>query len=231
MITAIVPARGGSKRLPNKNVKLLAGRPLIFYTLDALIGHEMVSKVVFTTDSDDYINKVLSEYGDKVVIEKRPEYYAADTTKVYDEIVRLADTHVIDTEWFMLCLPTAPLRSFDTVSRLLRAWKSDGDPRFSASKYEFPIQFAFDIDDSGAWYPIQEESPMVTGNTRSQDIPTRYRPNGAIYLHKTSSLKINKTFYLGAKPFLISEVESTDVDTAIDFKFAEILMSEYSNDC
>lgn len=229
MITAIVPARGGSKRLPGKNIKLLSGRPLIFYTLDALLNHDPISKVVFTTDSDDYIELVVNEYGDAVVIEKRPDHFALDTTKVHDEIVRLADSRVIDTDWFMLCLPTAPLRSHTTVANLLNAWLTDNEARFSASAYGFPIQFAFDIDVHDDWKPVTEDSPMLTGNTRSQDIPTRYRPNGAIYLQKTSSLYINKTFYIDAKPFLISEIESTDVDTEIDFKFAEILMAERVN--
>lgn len=228
MITAIVPARGGSKRLPGKNIRPLAGRPLIFHTLDALIGHAEILRVIFTTDSDEYIGLVKAEYGDKVFIEKRPEHYASDTTKVHDEIVRLATENIIDTDWFMLCLPTAPLRTFDTVERLLTEWRVGKNALFSASKYAFPIQFAFDINNSGDWEPILQDSPMVTGNTRSQDIPTRFRPNGAIYLQKKETLSKNITFYLDAKPFLTTEVESTDVDTALDFKLAEVLINEES---
>jgi CMP-N-acetylneuraminic acid synthetase len=226
MITAIVPARGGSKRLPGKNIKLLNNRPLIFHTLDALVGQCSIDKVVFTTDSDDYIELVITEYGDKVVIEKRPESYASDTMKVYDEIVRLKQTKVLDSDWFMLCLPTAPLRTFDTVSRMLKEWDRDGLARFSASEYDFPIQFGFDIDANGDWVPLLDDSPMITGNTRSQDIPIRYRPNGAIYLQKTETLGRTKTFYLEAKPFLMDEFESIDVDNELDFKIAEIIIKE-----
>ena len=226
MITAVIPARGGSKRLPGKNIKLLNGRPLIFHSLDAVLNHESIAKIIFTTDSDEYIDLVFNEYGDSVVIEKRPEHYALDTTKVHDEVVRLAETNLIETDWFMLCLPTAPLRSHDTVASMLQTWAIDHHARFSASSYGFPIQFAFDIDANGDWKPIANDSPMLSGNTRSQDIPTRYRPNGAIYLQRTDRLQKNKTFYIDAKPFLISEIESTDVDTEIDFKFAEILMAE-----
>lgn len=224
LITAIVPARSGSKRLPGKNVKLLRGRPLIFHTLDALVDHQQITKVVFTTDSDSYIDLVRDEYGDAVKIEKRPEHYASDTTKVHDEVVRLADTSVIDSQWFMLCLPTAPLRNHQTVKNLLAAWSVDQQARFSASAYTFPIQFAFEIDDQGSWNPVLKDSPMLTGNTRSQDIPTRYRPNGAIYLQMVDQLYKNKTFYINAKPFLITDIESTDVDNEIDFKIAESLM-------
>lgn len=226
MITAIVPARGGSKRLPGKNVKPLAGRPLIFYTLDAMLNHSDVSKCVFTSDSDEYIKLVSAEYGDDVSIEKRPDHFASDTTKVYDELVRLAEIKIIDTEWFMLALPTAPLRTHTTVERLLEEWRSDYCARFSASSYDFPIQFAFDISVDGEWEPVFSNSPMLTGKTRSQDIPTKYRPNGAIYLQRTETLFKNNTFYKNAKPFLISDTESTDVDTELDFKLAELLIGE-----
>lgn len=226
MITAIVPARGGSKRLPGKNIKPLAGRPLIFHTLDALLDHSEITKRVFTSDSDEYIKLVSGEYGDQISIEKRPDHFASDTIKVFDELVRLAETNIIDTEWFMLCLPTAPLRSHVTVERLLQEWRKDHCARFSASNYDFPIQFAFDISVDGEWEPIFSDSPMVTGKTRSQDIPTKYRPNGAIYLQRTETLFENNTFYKNAKPFLISDIESTDVDTELDFKLAELLIGK-----
>ena len=224
MITAIVPARSGSKRLPGKNIKLLKGRPLIFHTLDALLNHQQISKIVFSSDSDSYIDLVRKEYDNSVDVEKRPKHFASDTTKVHDEIVRLSDTGVIDTEWFMLCLPTSPLRTFKTIQNLLSEWSVDKCARFSASPYAFPIQFAFEINSQSEWTPIFEDSPMLTGNTRSQDIQSRYRPNGAIYLQKVLELYESKTFYINAKPFLINEIESTDVDSEIDFKVAEALM-------
>ena len=140
--------------------------------------------------------------------------------------MRLAETKIIDTEWFMLCLPTAPLRTHATVKRLLQEWRKDYCARFSASSYDFPKQFAFDISVDGEWEPVFSDSPMVTGKTRSQDIPIKYRPNGAIYLQRTETLFKTNSFYKGARPFLISDVESTDVDTELDFKLAELLIGE-----
>ncbi len=227
-IVAVVPARGGSKRLPGKNVKLLNNRPLIFHTLDSVIEHSDITKVVFTTDSEEYIQIVEAEYGKKVTIERRPHTYATDKTKVHEEIVRLKEVGIIDTEWFMLCLPTAPLRSHSTVSRLLDIWRTDNLARFAAARYDFPIQFGFDINSKGEWMPSFENSPMLTGNTRSQDIAPRYRPTGSIYLQKSETLGRTKTFYLEAKPFLTDEFESLDVDTALDFKIAEVIMKELS---
>lgn len=224
MITAVVPARSGSKRLPGKNIKSLNGRPLIFHTLDAVVNHEEISKVVFSTDSEEYKKLVEEEYGEQVCTVRRPNEFASDTTKVHDEMKRLLEVGVLTTEWFMLCLPTSPLRTHKTVSNLLNVWRQDRIARFTASAYEFPIQFGFEIDKNGYWAPIERNSPMITGITRSQDIPTRYRPNGAIYINTTTSLLENRTFYINAKPFIISAMESTDVDTELDFVKAELMM-------
>lgn len=229
MITAIIPARSGSKRLPGKNVKLLDGRPILFFTIEAVLGHENIKKVIFTTDSERYIDLVHDEFGDRVELERRPDALATDQAKVRDEVIRLDRAGLIDTEWFMLCLPTAPFRSFDTVARLLAEWRSDRIARFSAAKYDFPIQFGFEINDQGFWLPCFDDSPMITGNTRSQDISPRYRPTGAIYLQKTQSLRSSPTFYLDAKPFLTDEMESLDVDTVLDLKTAESLLELISN--
>ena len=86
MITFIVPARGGSQRLPNKNIKKLNGKPLIFYTIEALLNHVLISNIVFTSDSKEYCDLVEKEFGDKVIIEVRPDETASNTTKVVDEI-------------------------------------------------------------------------------------------------------------------------------------------------
>jgi CMP-N,N'-diacetyllegionaminic acid synthase len=226
MITAIVPARSGSKRLPGKNIKLLNGRPLIFYTIDALLGHPQVNEILFTTDSEKYSDIVSQEYGDKVSIIMRPEEYGKDSAKVHQELVRLAVSNLISNDWFILCLPTAPLRNFETIKRALSRWNKDFTPLFSASEYNFPIQFSFNISGDGNWSPVFKNTPMLTGNTRSQDISVMYRPNGAIYLHKTSSLTLNTTFYIDAKPFLISDREAIDVDTIYDFKLVEIILKD-----
>ena len=105
----------------------------------------------------------------------------------------------------------------------LDEWSLDLKPRFSASEYGFPVQFSFDIDSNGNWIPDMDDSPMITGNTRSQDIPKRYRPNGAMYLQKVSSLYKNMTFYIDAVPFVMSESDSIDIDNAEDFAIAEVL--------
>ena len=134
MITFIVPARGGSQRLPNKNIKKLNGKPLIFYTIEALLNHVLISNIVFTSDSKEYCDLVEKEFGDKVIIEVRPEETASNTTKVVDEIERLLRfrSELFKTEWFGLALPTAPLRNHQTHSD---SW----DPRDRMSPLSLPL--------------------------------------------------------------------------------------------
>lgn len=223
MITAVVPARSGSKRLPGKNIKLLNGRPLVFHTLDAFVDHDLITNVLFTTDSMDYIEMVQGEFGDKVTCIERPEEYSGDYVKVYDEIKRLIETETISTDWYLLGLPTSPMRDHSIVKNMLNQWSNDKKPLFSAVEYDFPTQFAFELTNNRDWNPLRKDSPMITGNTRSQDIPKTYRPNGAIYLQKTENIK-NKTFYIGADVYLMELDDSVDVDTELDFMICEQVM-------
>jgi CMP-N,N'-diacetyllegionaminic acid synthase len=223
MITAIIPARSGSKRLKDKNIRLLNGRPLIFHTLDAVIGHQLITEVIFTTDSEHYSGLVNDEYGDRVSCILRPKEYAGDTTKVYDEIRRLHAAGEFTTEWYMQCLPTAPLRDHRVVRSLLKQWQEDRQPYFTCMEYDFPVQFAFSYDENMNWHPTSEDSPMLTGNTRSQDIPKYYRPNGAVYLQHIDNLG-QKTLYINSKVFPMAMGRSIDVDTEYDFKLCEYIL-------
>jgi len=232
MITFIVPARGGSQRLPNKNIKLLNGKPLFFHTIDALIGHKLIDRVVFTSDSKEYCELAEKQYADNITILNRPKETATNKTKVVEELKRIFDIHpeLFSTEWFGLALPTAPLRSHDTVSNALTFFERTKYPLFSCNVYDFPTQFAFRLDNSKFleqnWRPVLEDSPMITGNTRSQDIEKLYRPNGAIYINKISNFLQSKTLYNQANGFEISSIEAMDIDTELDFKIVESLMKE-----
>lgn len=227
MITAIIPARSGSKRLPNKNIRSLLGRPLIFHTIESVLGHSLITKVMFTTDSENYADLVRSEFGEQVEVQLRPPGFAGDKVKVIDEVLRLVQSNLISTDWFMLCLPTAPLRSYGTVKRFLIEWGNNPVEMFSATEYEFPIQFAFAHDQKDGWQPVMQDSPLITGNTRSQDLQTYYRPNGAIYLQRRDGIKHKTTFYENSTPFYMSRYESLDIDNELDFMFAELIMGNH----
>jgi len=231
MITFIVPARGGSQRLKDKNIKPLHGKPLVFYTIEALLNHKLISRVLFTSDSLSYCELVEKEFGENVTIEKRPDETATNTTKVVDEVERLIKNkpEYFQSEWFGLALPTAPLRNHQTVEKALSFFEKNQYPLFSSNVYDFPVQFAFrknkDIEQLQNWKPVLEDSPMVTGNTRSQDIEKLYRPNGALYINTFSNFLKSKILYQKANAFEISSLEAMDIDTELDFKLVEAILS------
>ena len=230
--TAIVPARSGSKRLPNKNIKELAGKPLLVWTLEACIEVEKIDKVILSTDSMEYW-EIAKKYiqSDKLVLDFRGANEAGDTVKIFDY---LKDKHTkifSDVSGaFILALPTVPLRRSAQIEEAITLFETKKSPVFSATSYGFPISFAFHIEKNGDWSSVLDDSPMETGNTRSQNQVEAYHPNGAIYVRNICELSQPdlKTLYQDAKPYLMERINSVDIDCEIDFFMAESIINNTS---
>ena len=126
-------------------------------------------------------------------------------------------------------LPTAPLRGWNEVNKLLDYWRANNKGCFSCHKYDFPAQFGFhmrnDLDEASNWEPLMgNASPMITGNTRSQDIEATYRPNGAIYINSVNAFLERNILYDQCDAVEISEYSSIDIDTEADFELAEYML-------
>jgi CMP-N-acetylneuraminic acid synthetase len=226
--TAFVPARSGSKRVPQKNVKLLAGKPLLAWTLEACAAADEVETVILSTDSMEYW-KLAQQHvpPSKLVLDLRTADEAGDQIKIFDYLKEKRDKIFGQRQGaFILALPTVPLRRARHVNEAIALFESQGRPVFSATTYGFPISFAFRKDASGDWTPVFEGSPMVTGNTRSQNQAVSYHPNGAIYVRSIADLAQPglKTLYDGARPYLMDPVSSVDIDAEIDFAVAAALL-------
>ena len=119
-----------------------------------------------------------------------------------------------------------PFRDVEDVDRAIEFSQAEKCSVFSAVEYDFAVSFAFSKNESGEWLPVFESSPMVTGNTRSQDQITAFHPNGAIYIRSVSDLSDPgvKTIYTNAKPFIMERRKSVDIDTAEDFAMAEAML-------
>ena len=127
---------------------------------------------------------------------------------------------------FGLALPTVPLRTSKHISEAFSQFTNEQKAVFSACEYGFPISFAFHTGDGKSWDPLFFDSPMLTGNTRSQNQKTSYHPNGAIYIRAVSDLIEGggiHTLYTNASPYVMSRESSVDIDNAIDFVIAEQL--------
>ena len=218
---AIIPARGGSKRLPRKNVLDLNGKPLIAYSIEAGLDSSYIDKVVVTSDDNEVLT-ISKKYG--AVTINRPYELASDTATTFGAI-----KHTVDNcekyDYIVLLQPTSPLRDekhIDKAIELLELKKSDA------------VVSVCKMDHSPLWSNTLSDSLSMTGflkdealNQRSQDLEEYYRINGAIYICNTGKLLEEESFFLKEKIFAykMDRESSIDIDTKIDFKMAEILIN------
>lgn len=233
---AIIPARGGSKRLPGKNIKLLNGQPLVTHTIDIAVGQ--FTKVVFTSDDDDII-KVVNEYvqakGYDVLVEKRPEELATDTSKVIDTVSyyfdKLGRTGTFHQIW--LLLPTCPLRDKNDIKQAkeLLEYSPETDGVLSITDPEFPPSLGLVERWDGFLSGLDPYHPFASGNSRSQDQPITYRPNGAMYGMWWGAFRKHRNFYRGnVKGYHMPRERSIDIDTELDFIVAEAVIKNERKD-
>lgn len=219
----IIPARGGSKRLPGKNIKPLNGKPLVFYTIDAVLKSNMFDKVIFTSDDDTILDTVSNNYSSTVLeVVKRPLELATDTSKVIDTVMYFLDN---DYEQTWLTLPTSPMKISEDFVKSSELLKEDDDSVLSYTEMEFPPTLGLVVKNNNILEDYDQTNPWQNGNSRSQDHPTVYRPNGAIYGSWTKKLKENKNYYIGqTKGYFMPRKRSVDIDTQFEFDLAEFML-------
>jgi CMP-N,N'-diacetyllegionaminic acid synthase len=220
---AIIPARGGSKRLPRKNVLDLNSKPLIAYSIEAGLKSKYIDKVIVSSD-DDEILEVAKQYKADTI--QRPIELSNDTATTFDAI-----KHTIYNfekyDYIVLLQATSPLRNekhIDGAIELLESKKADA------------VVSVCEMDHSPLWSNTLDDSLSMKGflknevlNTRSQDLAEYYRLNGAIYICKTDKLLKEESFFLKDKIFAykMDREKSIDIDEVIDFKIAQLFMVNY----
>lgn len=226
--TAFIPARSGSKRLLNKNLLDLGGKPMLMWTVEACVNVEKISKVIISTDSNEYWNTVTSLCNSqKLVLDLRTAEEAGDKVKIFDYLKMKREELFVDhDETFVLTLPTVPLRTSKQISEAIQLFESHSAPVFSASLYSFPLSFAFAINEDSV-DPLFSDSPIFTGNTRSQDQKEFFHPNGAIYVRSSEDLDDVelKSLYRDARPYVMDRKSSIDVDDELDLMIAKSFLS------
>lgn len=220
----IIPARGGSKRLPGKNIKPLNGKPLVFYTIDAVLKSDMFDKVIFTSDDDVILDTISNNYSSTVLeVIKRPSELATDTSKVIDTVMYFLDDEY-DQTW--LTLPTSPLKVAEDFIHSSKLLDNNTDSVLSYTEMEFPPTLGLMVGKDHKLIDYDKSQPWQNGNSRSQDHPTVYRPNGALYGSWTSKLRENKNYYIGqTKGYFMPRNRSIDIDTQFEFDLAEFILS------
>lgn len=221
-VIGIIPARGGSKGLPGKNLKMLGGLPLIVHSIRAAKMSGKLQKIVVSTE-DSAIKKCAEAEGVEVV--DRPPEFAQDTSRS-QEVVRHAletadPTSACDT--FVLLQPTSPLRTHQHLADCLKIhFEKKSECTISVCLEKHPPQRSFVVSD-GFLKPFISESSL---NVPRQSLEPVYRQNGAIYVMNRKLFLKSHRFYLPpALPFVMSEFDSIDIDDAEDLALAEWLIA------
>jgi len=225
---AIIPARGGSKGLPGKNIKNLNGKPLIAYTIEAAIRSKKISEVIVSTD-DIEIAAVSKKYGAKVPF-IRPDYLAGDNSSAIDvylhavEFLMKEQNEKIDK--FAVFLPTAPLRDENHIDEaILNFEREKAFSLISVCEAEIPPSWYYQLDDNYRMYNAGFDKNKAMSNRQNNN--KYFVPNGAIYILDYNGLRKNRTYYSDNTISYVMEREaSVDIDDIIDFQFAEFLISK-----
>lgn len=225
---AIIPARGGSKRLPKKNLQLLGGLPLVCHTLNAVEQSKCFTKVLLSSDDPDILS--LTEQYKIVEAAPRPKELSGDfvtALTLVNTIVKQPDI-CENYDIVALLLPTAPFRTSQNIQEAFELLNNDIDGVVSLTSYEFPPQLSVTLDNEFIT-PVFDPCPLLTGNTRSQDQKIIYRPNGAFYIQWMDKFLKNQNFWKGKiKGYVMERIDSVDIDDKIDLQYAEFLLQNKS---
>jgi CMP-N,N'-diacetyllegionaminic acid synthase len=216
-VIALIPARGGSKGFPRKNIAMLAGKPLIAHTIEAAQGSHLVDEAWVSSD-DEEILSIASAYGVRTLI--RPHELADDKASavgvVEHFIAALPDELRSRDPLIVYLQPTSPLRNASHIDSALLAMVAAGtNCTVSVVEAEASPFKAFQLDSDGRLKSLFDEH---MSNERRQDLPRCYFPNGAIYAFNITSFRSRRGFPSnGSLPFIMSAEDSIDIDNADDF--------------
>jgi len=223
-ILAFIPARGGSKGLPRKNIRLLKNKPLIAYTIEAALNSRYITNVIVSTE-DQEICQISEDFGAKVI--KRPIELASDvsaTIDAFEYTIKELEKMNIFPEISILLQPTSPLRNSQDIDNacdiffenncdeVIGVVEPDHSPYWSFNSQEGILTPVFD------WDKIHK---------RRQDLPKTYIPNGSIYIANTRLFIERHSFFTkNLRYYKMPYERGFDIDNEIDFKLCEFFLNE-----
>lgn len=221
-ICSIITARGGSKGVPKKNIKLINKKPVIAYSIEESLKSNIIKETYVTTE-DKEIASISREFGAKII--DRPQELARDDSTSVDVVLHSLDyleKNCELPEFFVLLQPTSPLRTKEDIENAIKLFiENECDALISVSQLDHSSMMSFEIKNSFLT-PNCDEKFL---NKRRQELPNFYCPNGAIYITTPASLRENKTFIPKKTiPYIMPKERSVDLDTEFDFKLVEFLL-------
>jgi N-acylneuraminate cytidylyltransferase/CMP-N,N'-diacetyllegionaminic acid synthase len=218
---AVIPARGGSKRLPNKNILPLAGKPLIQWTIEAAKNSKYIDQIVVSSDKDEILD-IAKRY--ETISIKRPEALAKDEAKTVGVVLHVIESISEKHDFIVLLQPTSPLRTSQNIDEAIELlFSKNADAVISVCETDYPILWCNTLQED---LSMKNFIPEDIKDKRSQDLPKYYRLNGAIYIVKTEKLKNEKTFFISGNiyAYIMDRINSVDIDEEIDLKVASALL-------
>ena len=224
-VLAIIPARKGSKRLPNKNKLDLNGKPLIAWTIESAMKSIYIDDIAISTNDEDIVE--IAKLYDIDVPFLRPEELSSDKASTMDVIFHTINFYKsigICYDIIILLQPTSPLRTSVDIDNSFKLLSKDIKAIVSVCE----------LDHSPLWSNVLPTNNSLefflkedVQGLRSQDLPQYYRLNGAIYLSRINYLKTNNFFFGNqSKAYIMSTNNSLDIDTKLDFELCKLIMNE-----
>lgn len=217
---AIITARGGSKRIPRKNIKDFNGRPIIAYSIEAAKASGVFDEVMVSTD-DKEIGDIAASYGAAVPFYRSKETSNdfATTSDVIEEVIREYQQKGMEFDIIACIYPTAPFITADKLKNAVDILSSsDVDCVIPVVRFSYPPQRAMEIQEGNLVFRQPEYM-----NARSQDLTPHYHDAGQFYVMRTESFLKNHSLLVGRiKPIELSELEVQDIDNEVDWKLAEL---------
>ena len=215
---AIIPARGGSKRIPRKNIKNFHGKPIIAYSIEAALKSGLFDEVMVSTD-DEEIKIISLEYGAKVPF-LRSENTSNDTATTLEVIREVLESYKKEDRTFdeVCCIyPTAPLMKSSHLTAGLDLLENEIASVFPVVPFSFPILRSLKLDEDNF---VSMNWPEYS-HTRSQDLPAAYHDAGQWYWLRPELIS-NSLYSDNSKVIILSEMEVQDIDNESDWKMAEV---------
>ncbi len=223
-VIAWIPARGGSKGIKNKNIKLLNNKPLIAYTIEAAAASKYIDRIMVSTDNENIAN-IAKDYG-AWVPGLRPAYLADDMARTIDAVVysiQMLHNKREDFQIFCLLQPTSPLRDSHDIDAAIERYIACGmQGVVSVSPTKVHPRLMRSIDENGNMQTLLS----VSSTCRRQDMEQYFLVNGCIYINDIDQITQETSFNDNPIPFFMDESHSVDIDDMTDWAMAEYWLEQ-----
>ncbi len=232
-VIGFIPARAGSTRIKNKNIKKLGKYPLFFWTVLSAIKSNAFDQIIFSSDSVKYfrilqseLKKINTKKKTKILFDKREKKNARKKTKIFDYLKGdfLKKFQFKPNDIIVMMLPTCPLRKTSTINECLKLSKRRKSNVFTVTTYDYHVSFALDVKKDLKWSPLMKSSPTVTGNTQSQSQKKFFYPTDSVDCIFVKNLKKMKTVYDNGLCYITEKKEAIDIDDKYDFELCRKLI-------